>query len=114
MRVTIDDELFENFKDDFNDILNNLLLEMYKVNESTGTISISMKCVLTPAQYTDPDTGEFKNVRIPDFGHKIKSTIKKGEETKGQSVGLKEIELTKEGIRIGRLNNGQQNMFEEE
>lgn len=112
MQITIQDDLFDSMREDFDDILNNLLNKMHKANELTGTMSVSLRVNLTPMTYTDPDTGELMNVLIPDFTHKIKSTIKKGEETTGASCGMKQIVFTSEGMKIEKINNGQQTMFD--
>ena len=109
--ITINDDLFDSMRDDFNDILNNLLVKMNNAKELTGTMSISLRINLNPVVCTDPETGEFINALIPDFTHKIKSTVKKGEEITGASVGMKQIEFTPDGVKVGKINNGQQSMF---
>ena len=112
--LTIDHDIFEPMRDDFNTALERLFSIMNSTNRKEGKISLTMNVELSPQMYTDPDTGEFKVVDLPQFIHKFKVSVKNEGSVEGVSIGDYELTIRPDGAMIAGRYDGQENMFEKE
>lgn len=110
-RITIDHEIFEPMREDFNSAISRLISVMNRTKSTEGSLSCRITAELVPVNYTDPNSGEFKDVMIPQFNHKIKIAVKHDAQISGSSCGEYEIMFSNDEIRIGEYSNGQLNMF---
>lgn len=112
--ISIDHEVFEPMRSDFNAALYKLFSIMAETNRNAGKISCNINVELSKQTYTDPNTGEFRIVNVPLFEHKIKVSVKNEGSVQGISVGEYEMTITPEGAKIGLMDDGQENLFEKE
>lgn len=110
-RITLEHEIFYSMREDFDSAIASLLAVMTRTKRNEGSLTCKLSVELAPTNYTDPDTGEFKTVLIPQIDHKIKIAVKHDAQLSGTSCGEFEITVSNEEVRIGEYSNGQINMF---
>ena len=117
--LTLESELFNEMKEDFNLILQKTLMNME--NKKSEQAELTMKLKISLTNDTVPDFSEVKynaerEIVRPTFSHKISSVMQIKCEKSGKIIGDYELVWDKE---IGRyvmrtIDNGQMTMFEGE
>ena len=112
MMTTIEHEIFDSMREDFNEAINTLFLVMADKKSDEGKLSLTMNVMLAPKDYTDPDTGEYQQIKVPMIEHKIKISVKNEGTRHGVSCGEYSIVFTPDGAVLETIRSGQINMFE--
>ena len=111
--LNINSELFTSMREDFDDILNDLLLAMSNTGQYDGSISLNLRVHLNQKQVTNLMPGEpaFKTILVPDFIHRIHGKIKRETGLTGAAAGEYELSFDRGTVKYGLVDSGQIDMF---
>lgn len=85
----IEDEYFEDIRNNFNAGVNSILDNMSQKNVSDGELTLNVKISLENTIVTDID-GNLKEILVPTIHHKVSTKMTVKAEEKGEILGMTE------------------------
>lgn len=110
--LSLKSDTFSELSSDFDSMLAQLLQGMVDTEESTGTINIKLKVLLTPDSAPDFETdGETRTITKPKFEHEVSAVIQRKDKRSGSLSGNFELVRDGDGYVMRPIDDGQYTLF---
>ena len=118
-RIELDSDLFDQFRKDFNFIIQRLIGNMLEKDAMDGKISVSIDVGFVNEYIPNMDKnieGETRLIRKPNFKHKISSTVKITDDKGGNYDSEMELVMGDDGCYVLKpvANTQQMSIFDDE
>lgn len=107
--VSIDDEIFESTREDFDELMTEMLYSMQQKKSDSGELTLKMKISLLN-QCEEIDGEKIAYIR-PFFEHKISSSIQIKDERRGGFDKDYALVLDNQKYCLKKIEDRQQNLF---